>query len=222
MTPVTSWLWVALLWSASPSSSPPLVDVLTLEPRLRLDIRYATDDNFFGRQVYPEGRCLLRPIAARQLLRAQAWLDRHHPGTVLLLKDCYRPHAIQHVLWDAVKNTPQRRYVASPHGKIGSIHSYGLAVDLTLWREGGEVDMGTAYDHLGRAAEPRHEKALLETGQLKAAQIENRRILRSAMRTAGFTGIGREWWHFNAVPRKKVTARYPRLDVPLSAVPSPP
>lgn len=213
---------VALCAVPSSAEAPPLVDVLALEPRLRLDIRYAKSENFFGQKVYPEARCLLRPEAAAQLVRAQAWLDRHRFGTVLLLKDCYRPHAIQWVLWNAVKNTPKRRYVANPGGKIGSIHSYGLAVDLTLSRDGVELDMGTAYDHLGRAAEPRHEAALLARGRLSATHVENRKTLRAALRAAGFTGISREWWHFNAAPRSIVKAKYPRLDVPFSAVPRPP
>lgn len=202
---------------------PDLVDVAGLDARFRLDIRYATTDNFFGQKVYPEARCLLLRPVAKKVVKAQAWLDAHHPGLVLLFKDCYRPNPIQHVLWDAVKGTPKARYVANPNTKTGSIHSYGAAVDLTLADpKGAELDMGTEYDHLGRLAEPRHEAEYLEAGKLTKAQVRSRRILRDAMlKGGGFTMIRNEWWHFNAAPSRVIRKKYRRLDVPFSAVPRP-
>ncbi len=201
------------------ATTPPLVDVAPLDPRWRLDIRYATKDNFFGRRVYPAARCLLRPSVAQRMKRAQAWLDAHHPGLRLLFKDCYRPHSVQFVLWNAVKGTPKSRYVANPHGRTGSIHSYGAAVDLTLAdADGRELDMGTAYDHLGPRSQPRFEARYLASGQLTPAQIRNRRRLRRAMRHAGMRGIRNEWWHFNEGTSRTVRRRYRRLDIPFSAV----
>jgi D-alanyl-D-alanine dipeptidase len=198
---------------------PDLVDVQDLEPKILLDIRYATPDNFVGKKVYEEARCLLlRPIA-EQMAAAQRWLDRHHPGHRLMMKDCYRPDGVQKIMWDAVRGTPKARYVANPGSKTGSIHSYGAAVDVTLADDGGrELDMGTAYDHLGRLAEPRHEEEYLRTGELSEAQVARRRILRRAMREGGnMRGILNEWWHFNApeAARNKLV----RLDVPFSAYP---
>src|SRR5687768_17421750 len=93
------------------ASGPELVDVTKLDSRLVLDIKYATTDNFTNRKLYPVARCLLRPEVAEMILRAQRWLDAHHAGHMLMLKDCYRPVSIQHVLWDAVKGTPQQGYV---------------------------------------------------------------------------------------------------------------
>lgn len=209
--------------AASLAGAPPapdLVDVAALDDRFVLDIRYATKDNFFGQKVYPEARCVLLRFAAKKVVKAQAWLDAHHPGLRLMFKDCYRPDPIQHVLWDAVKGTKKARYVANPNTRTGSIHSYGAAVDLTLAdQKGEELDMGTAYDHLGRLAEPRHEDEYLASGELTKAQVKNRRILRKAMLTAGFTMIRNEWWHFNAAPSKVVRKKYRRLDVPFTAVP---
>lgn len=205
----------------STTVAPPLVDVLPLHPAFRADIRYATKDNFFGKAVYAEARCLLRPQVAARMVKAQTWLDQHHPGHGLLFKDCYRPHSVQFILWDAVKGTDQARYVANPHGKVGSIHSYGAAVDLTLVdREGRELDLGTPYDFLGRLAEPRHEAEYLKNGQLTPAQVENRRILRQAMKVGGgMHTIPNEWWHFDEAPRDEIRRRYQRLDFPFSAVP---
>lgn len=197
-----------------------LVDVTTLEPRLRLDIRYATPDNFTGKTLYPAARCLLRPAVAAQLVRAQRYLDERHPGTLLLVKDCYRPHAVQRLMWEIVRGTPQQGYVADP--AKGSVHNYGAAVDLTLaGPDGHEVDMGTPYDFFGKLAQPRHEAALLEAGKLTAVQVERRRLLRDAMvQGGGFQPIPNEWWHFDALRGKALRASYQILDVPLDA-PSP-
>lgn len=207
---------------AKTSTSPhALVDVSRLHSAFILDVRYATDDNFVGKKVYPEARCLLVRPVAEKLVRAQLWLDEHHAGLRLMLKDCYRPHSAQHILWDAVKGTPKSAYVADPNTPTGSIHSYGAAVDLTLaTREGRELDMGTPYDYLGRLAEPRHEAEYLAQGKLTKAQVENRHVLRDAMKKGGgFFPIPNEWWHFDAALKELVRKRWHRLDVPFSAVP---
>lgn len=197
-----------------------LVDVSKLHPLFLLDVRYATEDNFFGKKVYPVGRCLLRSAPAEKLVRAQQWLEKNHPGLRLVLKDCYRPASIQFVLWDAVKGTPKSRYVANPNSKTGSIHSYGAAVDLTIAdAKGKELDMGTEYDHLGELAEPRLEKQFLKEGKLTRAQVDNRLILRKAMRAAGWKTIPNEWWHFNDGSHAEVRERYEKLDVSLTDVP---
>lgn len=210
-----------LLVLASTEPLPELVDVTTLDPRFLLDIKYATEDNFFGKKVYPEARCLLVKSVAEKIVAAQRWLDDHHRGLRLMFKDCYRPHSVQLVMWEAVKGTPKARYVANPHTKTGSVHSYGAAVDLTLADEGGrEIDMGTPYDHLGELAEPRYEAKFLREGKLSEAQLRNRRILRQAMRESGMHGLLNEWWHFNEHAPDAIRNKYPRLDVPFSAFPA--
>jgi zinc D-Ala-D-Ala dipeptidase len=208
-----AWLTATLL------SSPTLVDVMKLEPRFVLDIRYATTDNFTGKQLYPVARCLLRPEVADKLLVAQKWLDEHERGHVLMLKDCYRPASIQRVLFDAVKGTAKQSYVMNPDSKTGSVHNYGAAVDLTLAKDGRELDMGTAYDHLGVLAEPRHEERFVAEGKLTRAQVAARHVLRDAMVAAGFRPLSNEWWHFDALQGAALRARYNKLDIPLEAVP---
>jgi zinc D-Ala-D-Ala dipeptidase len=212
--------WVIAL-IASATTAPPLVDVPSLDQKFLIDIRYATPDNFFKKAVYSEARCLLRPSVAAKMVKAQRWLDQNHPGLRLLFKDCYRPHRVQFVLWDAVKGTEQARYVANPNTKVGSIHSYGAAVDLTLADAAGvELDMGTPYDFLGRLAEPRHEAEYLKKGTLTADQVKRRKILRRAMTEAGgMRMIPNEWWHFDELSREAILDHYQRLDFPFSAVP---
>lgn len=199
---------------------PALVDVATLDPRFVLDIKYATSDNFTGKQLYPVARCLLRAEPAQRVVAAQKYLDEHHPGYVLMLKDCYRPRHIQRVMWEVVAGTPQQSYVANPNSKTGSVHNYGCAVDVTLIdKEGREVDMGTAYDAFEEKAQPRHEDRLLAAGDLTAAQVAARRILRAAMlEGGGFKMIRNEWWHFDAIQGAALRQKYEILDLPLEEV----
>lgn len=199
-------------------AAPELVDVEGLHPNFRFDLVYATPNNFAQKVIYPEARCLLRPEVAKKMVAAQQWLEQQHPGYSLLFKDCYRPHSAQFLLWEAVKGTPKTKYLATPNGQ-GSVHSFGVAVDVTLIHEGVEVDMGTIYDHLGIESEPRYEKRFLAEGVLTQRQLDHRLILRNAMRNNGMRTIPNEWWHFDELPKAEVLRRYPRLDLPFSAVP---
>ncbi len=214
-------LLIALLVAAPPDVIPPgeqpLVDVRELDPRWVFDLRYATEDNFFGQKAYPVAACFLRKNVAAKMVAAQRWIDVKHPGHVLMFKDCYRPDRVQWILWAAVKDTPKRAYVANPNKKLGSIHSYGAAVDVTLAdADGKELDLGTPYDFLGAEAEPRHEAKLRAAGKLTDEQLARRRILREAMRRAGLRSIPNEWWHFNAP-----LAGASRLDVPFESLVGP-
>jgi zinc D-Ala-D-Ala dipeptidase len=193
-----------------------LVDPTQLEPRFVLDITYATPNNFTGQTLYPVARCLLRPEVSDMLLRAQRWLDAHAQGHVLMLKDCYRPEHIQKRMWDVVKGTDKAAYVANPYKGTGSVHNYGAAVDLTLAKDGHEIDMGTPYDHLGLLAEPRHEARFLVEGKLTRAQVDNRVLLRRAMTLGGgFLSLKNEWWHFDALQGEALRKKYEKLDVPI-------
>lgn len=202
---------------ASSPQTVPLVDVRARDPRLALDVRYATSENFTGQRLYPVARCLLRPRAARMLSQAQDYLQARHPKLVLLIKDCYRPTHVQHTMWKLVRDTPKQHYVADPTDGMGSIHAYGAAVDLSLaTKDGKELDMGTAYDTLNALSQPRYEERFLRAGKLTAKQLKNRRILRRAMvEGGGFSAIRNEWWHFNALRGRALRRRYQPLDVPL-------
>jgi D-alanyl-D-alanine dipeptidase len=129
------------LTSAAPAAEPSdFVDVQTVAPGIRLDLRYATANNFTHQVVYPTARCLVRRDVAERLQRVQAALAARHLG--LALWDCYRPLSVQRRFWALV---PDERYVADP--KKGSRHNRGAAVDLTLVDDAGrQLDLGTAFD----------------------------------------------------------------------------
>lgn len=187
-----------------------LVDVQTVDPTILVDLKYSTTDNFVGKDVYGDlTKAYLQPTTARKLADASKYLQAHQPNLRLLVYDAARPRSAQWNLWNAL-NLPERQrqlYVADP--RKGSIHNYGCAVDLTVARLDGRsgalepLDMGTKYDFFGELAYPSRETQLLKAGKLTLQQIDNRKILRRAMRQGGFTPIEYEWWHFNALSRAK-------------------
>ncbi|MEM6265041.1 MAG: M15 family metallopeptidase [Bacteroidota bacterium] len=189
-----------------------LVNVQKVNPSIRVLLKYSTSDNFLGKDVYDSlTRAYLQPAVAQKLSKAQQWLGVNYPGLYLLVYDATRPRSVQYQMWEIVKGTPQQRYVASP--RSGSMHNYGASVDLTLASEKGiPLDMGTPFDFFGEEAQPRFEAKFLASGRLTSTQVQNRQILRSAMKQAGFYGILSEWWHFNGFSRSYIKANFTPIE----------
>lgn len=190
-----------------------LVNIQTIDPSIRVELKYSTYDNFVKKDVYGDlTRAYLQPDVARKLANASAFLKKIKAGYSLLVYDAARPNSVQYILWDALDalKIPERQksqYVADP--RIGSIHNFGCAVDLTVADEKGvPLDMGTPYDFFGPLAYPRSEQLMLQQGKLSPKQIANRNILRQAMKQAGFTVNTTEWWHFDGLSRKNARAKY--------------
>ncbi|MFN0063871.1 MAG: D-alanyl-D-alanine dipeptidase [Myxococcaceae bacterium] len=193
---VSAWALVACLGSAPVPALPALIDVENELPDVSVDLRYATPNNFLDRPVYPpHARCFLVKEAADKLARAAEELRAL--GLRLHLYDCYRPLSVQHMMWELV---PKPGYVANP--KAGSPHNRGAAVDLTLEKDGQEVEMPTPFDSFQPASHHDNPKA---TKQAKA----NRARLRAVMKRAGFVENKMEWWHYE-LPKAH---RFPVLDV---------
>lgn len=160
------------------------VDMLDLDTRFILDLRYATTNNFVQEQMYDCARCFLRPAVGEAIVAVQKVLSEQ--GLRLKFFDCYRPRPIQWALW---KKVPNPTYVADP--RKGSMHNRGSAVDLTLVDSMGKaLDMGTDFDFFGRAAHHDyfdHPETVLN----------NRKLLKTTMEQHGFQGIRTEWWHYS-------------------------
>lgn len=190
---------LVLIASAHPAVAGPrdLVDVAALIPDAVIDMRYATSDNFTGAVLYPKAVCKLRRAVAERLVTAAKTLRAQKRR--LLIWDCYRPAAIQKVLWDKV---PDERYVADP--TKGSRHSRGAAVDVGLVDlDGRAVVLPTAFDDFTEAAH--RDRALKGQDGAEARRLE------TALAKAGFVGLPTEWWHYDASD----SAKYPLSDDPL-------
>lgn len=178
---------------------------------IAVDLRYATPDNFVGRDLYSPIDCAwLHRDAATALEQAVAWLAAHRPDHHLLVLDALRPQRVQQQLWDALQGTELLGYIAEP--SRGSIHSFGMALDITIvGPDGHELDMGTGFDDLSERSHPALELSLLESREITQEQVAHRRLLRDAMFQAGFFGINSEWWHFDCGDRVLVRQTYTRV-----------
>lgn len=172
------------------------VEVQKINPHIRLDIRYATSNNFLGRPVYPEAACFLRYEAAQALSDVQKELETLGLGVKVF--DGYRPLSVQKEMW---KIMPDARYVANPNK--GSRHNRGMAVDLTLVDSTGkELPMPTGFDNFTVRAHHSYRK-------LPQQVRINRWILKTVMEKHGFKPITSEWWHYDYHGWRK----YPVMDV---------
>jgi D-alanyl-D-alanine dipeptidase len=164
-----------------------LVDLANLDPRIKLDIRYATTADFLSTPVYTSARAFLQRPAAEALLRAHRDLIKQGYG--LMIFDAYRPWYVTKIFWDA---TPpdKHQFVADP--SQGSRHNRGCAVDLSLYdlATGKEVPMTGVYDEMSERSYPNYQGGTPE-------QRAHRQVLRTAMEKQGFTVFETEWWHFD-------------------------
>ena len=178
---------------------PDLVELITLDPTIKLDIRYATTNNFLSTPMYSQARAFMERPAAEAVVRANHVLRQKGYG--LLIHDAYRPWYVTKMFWEATPND-KKIFVADP--KEGSKHNRGCAVDLTLYdlRTGAAVKMPSGYDEMSQRAYADYAGGTPE-------ERERRAILREAMEHEGFTVYPQEWWHFDYKDWKQ----YPILNV---------
>lgn len=164
-----------------------LVELSKFIPSIRLDIRYATKNNFAKQPVYEEARAFARLPVAKSLKSVQEQLKKQ--GLGLKIFDAYRPYSVTVKFFELASD---KSFVANP--KDGSRHNRGCAIDLTLinLKTGKDVDMPTPYDSFAPAASSDYK-------DLPADVIKNRTILRNAMERNGFRVLDNEWWHFDFV-----------------------
>jgi D-alanyl-D-alanine dipeptidase len=183
-----------------------LVELTTLDASIRLDIRYATSNNFLSTPVYTQARAFLQRPAAEALVRAHHALAKQGYG--LLIHDGYRPWAVTWIFWQA---TPAGKhdFVADP--AQGSRHNRGCAVDLTLYdlKTGQPAEMPSLYDEMSERAYPAYQGGT-------QGQRDLRELLRAAMEAQGFQVFPFEWWHFDY----KDWRRYPIGNLAFESIPN--
>lgn len=179
-----------------------LLEIKKYVPGIKLDIRYATKNNFMKQVMYKQARAFARRPVVEQLKRIQAELKPKGYG--LKIFDAYRPYTITVEFW---KKASDKNFVANP--AKGSKHNRGCAVDLTLvdLKTGKDVPMPTPYDSFEAAAAPHYNK-------LPKELIKNRDFLIKTMQAHGFKVIYNEWWHFdfNGWPE------YELMDIPFDSL----
>lgn len=180
------------------------VYLLDLEPSIKMELRYFSNNNFIGQPIdgYHRSTIIVSKPTAIALQKVQNDLEKK--GLGLKIFDAYRPQqAVNHfVRWAKVLNDTlmkqsyypdvpkselfKRGYIASKSG-----HSRGSTVDLTLidLDTGNELDMGSPYDFFGVQSHPFYKK-------ITDKQRKNRMLLRRVMLKNGFKPYENEWWHF--------------------------
>ncbi|HXQ71252.1 MAG TPA: M15 family metallopeptidase [Pyrinomonadaceae bacterium] len=181
-----------------------LVELIKLDPAIRLDVRYATTNNLFGTVFYSEPRAFMQRPAAESLVRVNRKLKQ--AGYGLLVHDAYRPWYVTKVFWDATP-ADKKLFVADP--SKGSRHNRGCAVDITLYdlRTKKPVDMVSTYDETTDRAYPNYPGGT-------SLQRWHRDLLRAAMEAEGFTVYEAEWWHFDYNDWQK----YPIQNIPFDKI----
>jgi D-alanyl-D-alanine dipeptidase len=194
LVPIALWLATSLGTAAEPAKplrgsrkDEPMVDLAKVYPRIAIGLRYATAKNVTGHPIYPaNARCFVRKSVADRLERARLYLRDH--GANLKIWDAYRPGWAQDILWAAIQN---RAYIGDPQ-RGGSLHTWGVAVDVTLVDQyGREFKMPTDFDTFTAEA-----KTLYDGNDPVVRR--NVRLLQAAMKHAGFLMLYDEWWHFVA------------------------
>jgi D-alanyl-D-alanine dipeptidase len=171
-----------------------LIDIQRINPAIRVELKYATADNFMKQVLYSKIRkAYLQKDVAIRLGNCQKWLSSNYPGMFLLVYDAVRPRRV--------------RFVSNPANH--SLHNYGAAIDLTICDvNGNPLDMGAGYDDMREIAYPKYEAKFIASGQLSKEQVNNRMILRRAMQLQQFRQLETEWWHFNACSRSQAKSKY--------------
>ncbi len=164
-----------------------LVELTTLDPTIKLEVRYATSNNLFGTPFYTQARAFLQRPAAEALVRVSAGL--RPLGYGLLVHDGYRPWSVTKMFWEA---TPQEKRIFVANPAEGSKHNRGAAVDLTLYElaTGAPVEMVGTYDETSPRSFPDYPGGT-------SRQRWHRELLRRAMEAERFAVYETEWWHFD-------------------------
>jgi D-alanyl-D-alanine dipeptidase len=181
-----------------------LVDLVDFVPGLKLDIRYASTNNFLSTPLYTSARALMQRPAAEALAKVQA--DLKPRGLGLLIHDAYRPWRVTKLFWEA---TPEANHLFVADPSKGSRHNRGCAVDLTLLdlQNGRPIAMVGGYDEFSDRSYPNYPGGT-------SRQRYYRNLLRTAMEKEGFTVFETEWWHFDFNGWRD----YPIIDIPFESM----
>jgi D-alanyl-D-alanine dipeptidase len=186
-----------------------LVDVNTIDNTIQVDLVNSNPKRNYFRENYYDGlnKAYLRKEVAIKLSNAQRILKANNSKFSLFILDAARPRSVSKMMYEKMKGTKFEKYVANPNK--GSMHNYGIAVDITIVDEKGkELDMGFSPFRKS-ALELYWQFAKMKMGfKLNKEQTENRKLLSNTMKKAGFIPLSHEWWHFNGLPKDLARKKY--------------
>jgi D-alanyl-D-alanine dipeptidase len=208
-----------------------LVNIKDLDTTIIVDLKYSSEDNFVGEDMYGELEdAYFEKEFADRVAHAQRILQSRHPEYTLLIYDAARPISVQRYMHQLVQGTEFEDFVAD--GTRGGRHNYGVAVDLTIvHKDGTPLDMGAEFDEFSNAAavkgtpdtsDPKTRSvevyeayilSLVAQGVISVEAANNRILLIEVMHEAGLVPYRREWWHFEEIMSMSETRnRYQLLD----------
>ena len=208
-----------------------LVNIKDLDKTIIVDLKYSSEDNFVGEDLYGElDDAYFEREFADRVAHAQRILQSRHPEYTLLIYDAARPISVQRYMHQLVQGTEFEDFVAD--GTRGGRHNYGVAVDLTIvHKDGTPLDMGAEFDEFSDAAavkgtpdtsDPKTRSvdvyeayilSLVAQGVISVEAANNRILLIEVMHEAGLVPYRREWWHFEEIMSMSETRnRYQLLD----------
>ncbi|MCX7954682.1 MAG: M15 family metallopeptidase [Bacteroidales bacterium] len=179
-----------------------LIDVQKLDSTIIVDLKYASKNNVFGVNFYGKlNKAFLNKDAAYKIVKASKLLKQKCKDCRLVILDAARPLTFQKKMWLDIKlpSNEKEKFVTSP--EVYSLHNFGAAVDVTIYKNGKYLDMGSDFDEFSERSFTIAETYLLKNGVLTYEQYKNRLLLREIMTKAGFSPIETEWWHFNSCSR---------------------
>lgn len=185
-----------------------LVDVHAVDESIKVDLVNSDPDHNFFRENFYDGlnKAYLRREVAKKLSLAQTYLKAEVPGFSIKIMDAARPRHVSQRMYDKMKGSRFEKFVAHPDR--GSMHNYGIAVDVTIVDGNNkEIDMGfTPFYKSDLSIYWGYAK--LKMFGLSEAQKKNRKLLSTAMKKAGFFPLSYEWWHFNGLPKDVARKKY--------------
>lgn len=185
-----------------------LVDIHTIDESIKIDLVNSDPDKNYFRENFYGGlnKAYLRREVAQKLSLAQKYLKSDFPEFSILIMDAARPRSVSQLMYDKMKGTKFEKFVANP--KKGSMHNYGIAVDVTIVDQNDkEIDMGfTPFYKSNLSIYWGYAK--LKVFNLSETQKNNRNLLADVMKKAGFIPLNHEWWHFNGMQKDKARKKY--------------
>jgi D-alanyl-D-alanine dipeptidase len=185
-----------------------LINVQAIDKSIKVDLVNSDPDKNYFRENFYNGlnKAYLRKEVAKKLSLAQKHLKSRYPEYSILIMDAARPRRVSQLMYDKMKGTKFEKFVADP--KKGSMHNYGIAVDVTIVDGNDkEIDMGFSPFYKSNLS-IYWGYAKLKMFDLSEAQKQNRKLLSNVMIKADFIPLSHEWWHFNGMPKDEARYKY--------------